>query len=634
MSEGSTHDARSTRRADSPPAPATPDLRRSPRASLVLAICGSLLLIGCIVIAVTTVRGRQSTIVDTQLEIQRLDGRIRHLDEVLTMSAYMAAATADARWEARYRQHEPMLDQAIQELIALSPTIFQSVLGGDTDEANKRLVKIENECFKLVRAGRRGEALRRLASREYTDLKAQYAAGIDHASRMLHTNLESDGRQVNQRMLTLIAMACAGFLMLCLAWMFVARVIRDRMNEVEANREAARAANDAKTEFLANMSHEIRTPMTAILGFSDLILDPAASPSDRLDGSATIRRNAQHLLAILNDILDLSKVEAGRLHIEKTQVDLAQLVRDLLDLLRGRAEENGNRLIGRLASAVPGVILNDPVRLKQCLMNLLGNACKFTENGVIRLEVSHDPVTSILEFAVSDTGIGITPEQIANVFTPFTQADTSTTRKYGGTGLGLAITKKLAGLLGGDLTVVSQPGVGTTFRLCVRAEIPVGAPMINNLGPKPRPTAPTAPPAPSDSSRIDGRILLVEDGPDNQRLIAHLLRKAGAEVTVAGNGREGLDEAQRAERDGKPYHLILMDMQMPIMDGYEATRTLRAGGYLGDIVALTAHAMKSESEKCLAAGCNGFMTKPIERHKFISEVGKRVARARAGVGAA
>ncbi len=398
--------------------------------------------------------------------------------------------------------------------------------------------------------------------------------------------------------------------------------------ELEKAKGAAEVANRSKSEFLANMSHEIRTPMTAILGFTDVLLEHDHlddAPPETTEAARTIKRNGEYLLGIVNDILDLSKIEAGKMTVEKVVCAPCRIVDDVVALVRVPAEAKGLPLEIEHVDPTPETIQTDPTRLRQILINVVGNAIKFTEVGRIRLlsRLVDDGGEPRMQFDVVDTGLGMTEEQVAVLFQPFTQADSSTTRKYGGTGLGLTISKRFAEMLGGDITVVeTQPGVGTCFRVTV-ATGPLGdVKMVDEHVSAAAITAETAGETPrTDSQPLHGtRILLAEDGPDNQRLIAHVLKKAGADVTVKEDGRLAADAALAARDRGTPFHLILMDMQMPVLDGYEATALLRQQAYTEPIVALTAHAMAGDRERCLNAGCDGYATKPIDRKKLIEMI--------------
>jgi PAS domain S-box-containing protein len=397
--------------------------------------------------------------------------------------------------------------------------------------------------------------------------------------------------------------------------------------ELEDAREMAEAASRSKSEFLANMSHEIRTPMTAIIGYSDLLLERGRHEPDVLDALQIIRRNGEHLLSLINDILDISKIEAGAMTVERIPCSPLRLVEDVASLMRVRATDRGLSLSIEFASPVPERIASDPVRLRQILVNLVGNAIKFTERGGVRIVLScEDPAgeNPRLAFEIVDTGIGMTHEEIDRLFSPFYQADASTSRRYGGTGLGLTISLRLAHLLGGTITVDSTPGEGSTFRATVETGPIDGVPMIGRRGVGRRrgDSGETR----AAAVRFDARVLLAEDGPDNQRLISFLLRKAGATVDVAENGRVARDRALTAWREDRPYDVILMDMQMPDMDGYAATGALREAGYEGPVIALTAHAMSGDREKCLAAGCDDYFAKPIERESLLESVSRWVRR--------
>ncbi len=398
--------------------------------------------------------------------------------------------------------------------------------------------------------------------------------------------------------------------------------------------QQAESANRAKSEFLANMSHEIRTPMTAILGFSELLtteegLDRA--PPARRQALESIYRNGQHLLEIINDILDLSKIEAGKLTIEKQECRPTKILQDLLASLKVRAETKDLILTAEQSEHCPEVVRTDATRLRQILLNIVGNALKFTAVGEVKVQMSYEQLDEVdltghLKFEVSDTGIGLKAEEIGRLFEPFTQADTSTTRKFGGTGLGLAISRRLARMLGGDVTVEATPGLGSTFTFWIQVEQSSRPNTNQAVSAIPIPdrsrSAKVGPDRPEELLRC--RVLLAEDGPDNQRLISLYLRKAGATVTAVDNGEAAVTMALAEEGSGTPFDLILMDMQMPIMDGYQATEQLRAAGYRRPIIALTAHAMANDREKSIAVGCDDHATKPIDRKDLLNVVRRHV----------
>jgi Amt family ammonium transporter len=397
------------------------------------------------------------------------------------------------------------------------------------------------------------------------------------------------------------------------------REVAKRSADLREALEKANAASQAKTEFLANMSHEIRTPMTAILGCTDLLIEESWGRKEALRWLEVIRRNGEHLLSIINDILDISKIEAGKMPIERISCCPIELIEDVEVLMRPRAVERNLAFEIHLATPVPQTITSDPTRVRQILVNLISNAIKFTPKGGITVTLSliepaapnHEP---LLKFEVADTGIGIEPHQAQRLFKPFSQADTSTTRKFGGTGLGLAISKRLAEALNGSLTLQSAPGKGSTFCVTIATGPIDGVPRITGRSPKSLPEpieTPPPPPTRGTPPLADTRILLAEDGKDNQTLISTLLKKAGAQVDIAENGRIACEVAMQALRQGCPFDLIFMDMQMPELDGCSATSRLRQEGYRGPIVALTANVMSSDRAKCLEAGCDDFVPKPI-----------------------
>ncbi len=375
-----------------------------------------------------------------------------------------------------------------------------------------------------------------------------------------------------------------------------------------------------KSEFLANMSHEIRTPMTAVLGYADLLLDLDLSPTDRVSYIQTIRRNGEHLLAVLNDILDLSKIEAGKMTFETAPCSPAQIAVDVASLMRVRAHAKALQFELHFESAVPETIHSDPTRLRQILMNLVGNAIKFTQSGRVSLAVSC--AAPWLRFRIRDEGIGMAPEQLSRLFQPFAQADSSTTRRFGGSGLGLVICRRLAEMLGGTIAVESELGRGSTFTVELDVGSLQGIAMLADMSEACSPetvTSTTRRPAPVQS-RLAGRVLLAEDGADNQVLVSTLLRRAGAEVEIVENGKLAVERALAARDEGRPFGVVLMDMQMPELDGYGATATLRGRGYSAPIVALTAHAMAWDRDRCIAAGCTDYLTKPIQRETLIATV--------------
>jgi signal transduction histidine kinase/ActR/RegA family two-component response regulator len=408
-----------------------------------------------------------------------------------------------------------------------------------------------------------------------------------------------------------------------------AATVHRQHDELVSARDHAEAASRSKTEFLANMSHEIRTPMTAVLGYTELLLAGEAGADERAEWSAAVRRNGADLLQLIDGILDISRVEAGELEIHRHPCRLRRLVEDAAAPIATAAHEKGLEFHFEVDATCPEVIETDPVRLRQVLANLLQNALKFTEHGSVSLWVGRDSPDSVC-FAVRDTGIGIAAHDQEKIFTPFGQADSSHTRRYGGVGLGLSISQRLATMLFGALQVSSDLGRGSEFRLT----LPAPDSAVGDASHEPE----RAPALERASGQVPSafpgaRVLLAEDGVDNQRLVRALLRPLQVEVALVENGAQAVDQALAALDGERPFDLVLMDMQMPVMDGYEATRRLRAEGYSGPIVALTAHAMSSDRGRCLEAGCDEYLSKPVDRARLLEVVALFLAERKTDTGA-
>lgn len=414
---------------------------------------------------------------------------------------------------------------------------------------------------------------------------------------------------------------------------FAARQLAEERNLLlcESNRSLAEAvseaqkANRVKSEFLANMSHEIRTPLTAIIGYTELVQQAVGerASEDALQSLLTIRRNGDHLLQIINDILDISKIEAGQFELVVDACSVCDLLYEVIRLLRVRADEKGVAMRLSIQGLAPALMETDSLRLKQVLINLVGNAIKFTDQGAVGVQLQVSPVDSPthIEFQVTDSGIGMTTEQMSRLFRPFSQGDASTSRQFGGTGLGLAISQRICQLLGGSISVESEFGVGSTFTvqlplnirdsacwICPTASIEAASPTISPAAHLPQ----------------NCHVLLAEDGQDNQRLIARILESAGAKVTVVDDGAAACELL--ASDSVRFPDVILMDMQMPRLNGYEATRLLRERGVATPIIAITANAMSGDREKCLLAGCDDYLTKPIRRDELLAALKNQLLR--------
>ncbi len=443
---------------------------------------------------------------------------------------------------------------------------------------------------------------------------------LDVQNNVISTQLQTAQSNNRRYLIIIIILGLFALAVSIAVAVYVTNYTSQTENKLIEQQRLADTANQAKSNFLANMSHEIRTPLTAIIGFSQSLLDENFEQQERNKVTQTIIRNGQHLQRLINDILDLSKIEAEQLQIESIITSPLTIMEETDSLLGKKARDRGLYFKLNYRFPLPNKIISDPTRLKQILFNLCGNAIKFTHEGRVEVDMSFDEMNEKMLFKVRDTGIGMTAEELSRLFQPFSQADASITRKYGGTGLGLSISLKLAHVMGGTITCESEKGKGSVFTLSVAAKIPKEAVFITTLERvgehRDEQTHEVL------IKPLRGNILLAEDSPDNQQLIAMYIRRTGATLTIVENGQQAVEEGLAGN-----YDLIFMDMQMPVMGGVEAITLLRAAGYAGPVVSLTANATVADRDSCLAAGVDDYLVKPINLQRFYEVLNTHLAAA-------
>ena len=558
------------------------------------------------------------------LELQELRGIILHSDEIVSMSAAMTAMTRDPHWEQRYEAQLPVLRERLEKARTLLAELDPDRGMGVADRASISLGRFQSRALERLAAGSGDDVAPVFPGESYGTLKRLYGEGMHEITERLQIVstqlLKGEGAHSAQQSLLL------GCLLLVLLGVGMTTFQMLRRSDAMLKQQAQELASlhRSRGHFLSRMSHAIRSPMTSVLGYTDLLLDTQTSDAERSEYLHVIRRNGEDVLTTLGDLVDLFRLQSGNIALERIEISPFEIIHEVASYTRDDALERSLGFDVEYEGKVPEKIVTDVERVRQVLVTLVSNAIQFTSSGrihiVTKLTDAEASGQRLLQFNVVDSGVGMNPEQSETVFDAFSSSGHGESRATGGTGLGLAISRQLACLLGGDLKVESTMGSGSCFSLTIDPGPLNNVKLVEKRTSSSRSLPATPEEEPVPVTNLSGRVLVAEDTADVRHWLCGILRKTGLGVEAAENGEAAYDMALAARELGQEFNVILMDMQMPVLSGYEATRKLRERGYQGIIIALTSHAMEGDREECIRAGCDSYAVKPIDRVELVTRL--------------
>ncbi len=578
-------------------------------------------------------RGRN----DRLHELQELRSTILHSGEALSMSAGMAGATGDPLWEKRYRANESALREAVERASQLSARAGDRLPAAARDGAEIALGRINAYSRELINVGQTQAHQSSFPAAAYAEMKEKYDKGVrkidQHLERISQSALNAAAAEGLHKGLLLLGLVPA----LIGAWIYMLRALHSNHQQFGSYQRQLLEASEERDQFLSRMSHSIRSPLTSVLGYTDLLMDTDPPREERDEYLGVIRRNGENVLTILGDLLDLYQLKSRKVAFERIEICPLDILSEVSRFTREQVEERSLEFVTECEGKIPSKIETDLERVRQVLVTLVSNAIQFTESGRIRIGIRlvsvEDSDRHLLEFKVSDTGLGMTSQQADRAFDAYSRSGKDPRSRTGGTGFGLAIARELARGLGGDLTLETSLGQGT----CVTFTIDVGTlervPLMEapeGFQPRERGPAPPKPAKPAEVELItglSGRLLIAEDTADVRAFLESVLRKAGLEVETAEDGELAFEKAIAAWEMGQPFDAVLMDMQMPVLNGFDATAKLREKGYQGPIIAITSHALRGDRELCIEAGCDAYTTKPIVRQHLLRTIAVHLSKA-------